>query len=856
MLCVKIGRSMPYSSLPFSPPYPKARNLFKLKHGRNQKIKLLGVFVTALFVLLVAGLLGLVVAFGVVARDLPSPNKLKTRDVALSTKILDRNGELLYDIYGDQNRTLVTLDQVPKEMQNATIAIEDKTFYSHQGFDPVGIARSVKSITFEHDLTGGSTVTQQLVKNALLSSERTISRKFKEFILALMIEQKYNKNEILQMYLNEVSYGGTSAGVEAAASTYFNKHVKELNLVESAILAGLPQKPTVYSPFGPNPKAYLSRTKDVLRRMREDGYLTIEQEEQAKKDLEQIKFAPQGGNIRAPHFVMYVREELVKRYGEKLVLNGGLQVTTSLDLKIQEKAQEIVSKELSKPEYTRLKVGNAATVVQSPKTGEILAMVGSTDYFDEKKDGNVNVTTSLRQPGSSIKPINYVTSFKKGYTPATLLLDIPTEFPGGEGQPPYKPVNYDGKFHGPVQIRYALGNSYNVPAVKALAINTVKDMIDTARDLGINTFTDESRYGLSLTLGGGEVKLVELVNAYSVFANGGQRVDPVSILRVTDPHGGILEEFRTSKGRQVLTPEHAFLITDILSDAAAKYDAFGTFAVNNILTLKGHKVAVKTGTTDDFRDNWTVGYTPSFTVGVWSGNNDNSPMKGIVSGITGAAPVWHALFTEILKDKKAEDFPKPEGIVQAEVDRISGMKPGPYSEKRTEYFAKWQVPQREDDMRKAVKICKPTEKLATDSCLASGDVIEKIYIVLYDPLVKQSCDPCPPTDTDTSYYNPSGKEEPNVKITRPDPGDNLRTEFEVEATVASPYTITKVEFLFNNSLQGSTTVTPYTHRYSLPSSTSPGKHNITVRATDSAGNVGSNSIEINIAPQISSQLEY
>ncbi len=829
-------------------PARRRRDIFRFQRNKTRRIKIISTLIMAGFGFFVFGLLGLIITFGVVAKDLPSPTKLQTRDQKLSTKIFDRNGELLYDIYGDENRTLVTLDKIPKELKNATLAIEDKNFYQHEGFDLLGIARSAKNIVVYGDIVGGgSTLTQQLVKNALLSSEQSFMRKFKELILALLIEQKYSKDEILQMYLNEVPYGGTAAGVEAAAEQYFNKHVKDLSLVESAILAGFPQLPSTYSPYNTDdPKAYVARTKSVLRRMREDGYINKEQEEQAKKELGEVKFADQGTNIKAPHFVMYVRAQLVEKYGEKAVLNGGLQVTTSIDYKIQEIAEEAVSKELSKPEYQRLKVGNGSAVVQDPKTGEVLAMVGSKDYFDTDNDGNYNVATALRQPGSSIKPINYVTGFKKGYTPATMFLDIPTDFSNGEGQPPYKPKNYDGKFHGPTQIRYALGNSYNIPAVKMLYVNGVQEMINTARDMGITTLTDASRYGLSLTLGGGEVRLVEMVNAYSAFANSGIRVDPVSILRVTNPHGKILEEYKPSKGRQVLTPEHAFLISDILSDPTAKYAAFGESTANNVLGIRGYRIAVKTGTTDETKDNWTIGYTPSYTVGVWVGNNDNKPMGAVVSGITGAAPIWHNIFAGILKGKKDEGFTKPSGIVQMEVDKVSGMKPGPYSEKRTEYFAKWQVPQREDDMHKKVKICTPTGKLATQTCIDSGQTEDKIFLVMYDPMTKQHCDECPPSDSDTGYYNPSGKEEPTVKITTPDPGDNLDREFDVKAEISSPYTLTRVDFMFDNSILATTTTPPFEYVYEIPDYIPAGKHTISVRVIDSAGNVGSAAAEITI----------
>ncbi|MCL5411371.1 MAG: PBP1A family penicillin-binding protein [Patescibacteria group bacterium] len=817
------------------------------RKSRQRRLKIIGGIVTALFIFFVISIVAIVAAFGYYSKDLPSPNKLSSRDIELSTKIFDQNGKLLYDVYGDQNRTLVPLNDIPKNLRDATIAIEDKSFYKHQGFDVVGIVRSVWGIVFEHDLSGGSTLTQQLVKNALLSNERTVTRKIKEFILAVQIEKKYTKDEILQMYLNEVPYGGTAWGVEAAANMYFGKHVKDLNLVEAAILAGLPQQPTSYSPFGANPEAYKWRTGEVLRRMREDGYITSDQEKQAKKDLENVKFSAQGQNIKAPHFVMYVKEELVKKYGEKMVYQGGLQVTTSLNLDVQDIAQKAVTDQVTK-EGPSLGYSNGAAMVQDPKTGEILAMVGSKDYFAKDYDGNVNVTTSLRQPGSSVKPINYVTGFKKGYTPATMFLDVKTEFPNGSGQPPYVPVNYDGKDHGPVQIRYALANSYNISAVKMLALNGVSDMVQTAKDLGITTWDDQARFGLSLTLGGGEVKLLELANAYSSFANGGNRVEPVSILKVTDSKGNVLEENKPVKGRSVLAPEHAFLISDILSDSDAKLPAFGSWAVNNILTVKGHKVAVKTGTTDEKKDNWTMGYTPSYVVGVWVGNNNGKEMNPrLASGITGAAPIWHNIFTQLLKDKPNEEFSKPDGIVQMDVDAVSGMKPGPYTQgTRKEYFAKWQVPQREDDMHKAVKLCTPTGLLATPSCDAAGQAVDKVFTVLYDPWIKQQCDPCPPDAKDTNYYSGTGKDEPMVKIKSPDAGDTVGMSFSVTTDVKTPGTVTKVDFYVDNDLQGEINTPPYTVPITLSSSTKSGAHTLTVKATDSLGNIGSDQIKINV----------
>jgi membrane peptidoglycan carboxypeptidase len=438
------------------------------KIARIAKISFLGVLL--LFI-------GLFIVFPILVVKLPSPDKI-VRKEGFSTKILDRNGEVLYDIYADQKRTPISINDVPDYLKEATISIEDKNFYKHKGFDPTAYVRAVYNIIVKHKLQGGSTLTQQLVKSVLLTPERTVIRKVKEFVLAVQIESRYTKDQILQMYLNEVPYGGTAWGVEAAAETYFGKKVQDLDLVESAFLAGLPQSPSRYSPYSSTPKAYIGRTQEVLRRMREDGYITKEQEQEASASLDNLQFQARGANFKAPHFVQYVQKILEDRYGERVVEQGGLKVTTTLDLNLQEKAQEIVADEIEKVQS--LKIGNGAAVVLDSQTGEILAMVGSKDFNAPDYDGQVNVALSLRQPGSAIKPITYVTAFKKGYTPSTLLMDVPTTFPGGVGNPDYQPENYDGKYRGPIQVRYALANSINIAAVKMLAMVGIKDTLQTA----------------------------------------------------------------------------------------------------------------------------------------------------------------------------------------------------------------------------------------------------------------------------------------------------------------------------------------------------------------------------------------
>ncbi|KKQ36827.1 MAG: Penicillin-binding protein, 1A family, partial [Candidatus Levybacteria bacterium GW2011_GWC2_37_7] len=464
------------------------------------------------------------------SRDLPTPGRLSASNFPQSTKIFDRNGILLYDIYRDENRTYITLDQIPKKLQEATIAIEDKDFYKNQGFSIMGYLRAFRNAILSGRIAGGgSTITQQLVKNTLLTSEQTIVRKIKEFILAIQVDRKYTKSQILELYFNATPYGGTTVGVEAAAERYFGKKAKDLDLPESVILAGLPQRPSYFSPYGQNPKAYIERGKQVLRRMQEDSYITKKQELDTMKKLPNIVFLKETHAIKAPHFSFYVKDLLIKQFGENVVEQGGLQVTTTLDYKLEEKAEEIVKEEVQNAES--LKVGNGASVVLNPKNGEILAMVGSRDFFEESdkkekiplKGGQFNVITqALRQPGSSIKPVAYATALEKGYTASTLIMDTPTNFPGGAQEKDYIPKNYDGKFHGPLQLRFALGSSINIPAVKLLALIGIKNTLTTAYDMGISTFapTDDNvnRFGLSLTLGGGDVKPLELATAYTAFA--------------------------------------------------------------------------------------------------------------------------------------------------------------------------------------------------------------------------------------------------------------------------------------------------------------------------------------------------
>lgn len=799
--------------------------------------------------------IGMFVVFPLLAFNLPSPDNVIRRE-GFSTKILDRNGEVLYDIFADQRRTAVDIKDIPEYLQKGTVAIEDKNFYKHGGFDPLGMLRGFSRIITRGRAQGGSTLTQQLVKNVLLSPERTITRKIKEFVLASQLESKYSKDEILQMYLNEAPYGGTAWGVEAAAETYFGKSVKDLNLVECAFLAGLPQRPSVYSPYSSTPKAYIDRTTAVLRRMREDGYITREQEEEAVKSLETLEFQPRGENFKAPHFVQYVQNILEERYGENIVEQGGLKVTTTLDLELQNKAQEIVAEEIAK--VKSLSIGNGAAVVIDPETGEILAMVGSYDFNAEDYDGQVNVTTALRQPGSAIKPITYVTAFKKGYTASSLVMDVPTVFPGGADNPEYTPVNYDGEYRGPVQLRYALGNSMNIPAVKVLALVGVKDVLETAFSLGITSLepTKEtmSRVGLSLTLGGGEVKLLELTGAYGAFMNGGYKVEPIGILEVQDQDGKVLEKNEPKKGKSVLTEEEAYLIADILSDNSARTIVFGP---NSSLNIPGRQVAVKTGTTNDKRDNWTIGGNSQGIVGVWVGNNDNSPMKQVASGVTGASPIWRRIILAVLDGKPNKTFERPDGITTASVDKVSGYSAHDGFDARDEIFIKGTEPG-EDTVHVKLKLCKNEGKLATPSDIAGNNYEEKEFFVFKeeDPTagtgpnrwqegilawLQDQTDPRyhPPTD----YCTGTNAAPLNVEFTSPrDRDSNLGDTLTIRFTVDAINAIELASLEIDGAKVRSFTKPPYEHEVTL----TDGVHKLRAIAKDEKGNESDRIITIGV----------
>ncbi len=636
--------------------FPKRKRLrIRIKIPRALKIVFLKIkyfFLGALVVLTITVFYQLKIFI----QTIPNPRYLTVKDPPTTTKIYDRNDKLLYEIYAEQNRTPIKLADVPETVIQATIATEDKDFYFHKGFSVSAIIRALIHNLTTDTIEGGSTITQQLIRSALLNPDRTVKRKIQEIILSVWAEGIYSKDQILEMYLNQVPYGGTAWGIEAAAQTYFGKSIKELTLSETALLAGLPAAPSRFSPYGIHPELAKQRQEEVLKRMTDEGYINKETADQAA--AETLNYNNPRTAILAPHFVMYVKEELERLYGLRIVETGGLRVKTTLDLNLQEMAQKIVTENING--LKNLNVGNGAILITDPKTGEILSMVGSTDYFDLSNQGNVNVTTALRQPGSSIKVVNYAAALTRGMTAATMIDDTPITYKVA-GQAAYAPVNYDGRYHGRVTLRTALGSSYNIPAVKTLARIGLKAMIEQGKLMGITSWNDESRFGLSLTLGGGDVTMLDMTKVYGSLANAGERADLTPFLKITDYKGEVLPLPEEKTPVKATSPEIAYIISNILSDNLARTPAFGP---SSSLVIPSHTVAVKTGTSDNKRDNWTIGYTGDFVVTVWVGNNDGSPMNPrLTSGVTGAAPIWQQIMKEILKNKEDKPFVMPKGII-------------------------------------------------------------------------------------------------------------------------------------------------------------------------------------------------
>ena len=681
-----------------------------------------GIFLVALGFASVMGL------YAYYARDLPDPGTLSHRALFQTARIVDRNGKLLQEVNDPQGgrRTLVPLREIPRDAQRATVAAEDATFYDNPGFDVRAVVRATYQwIRSGTPQSGASTITQQLVKNTLLGPEQTAERKIKEAFLALELTRRYSKDQILEMYMNEISYGNRAYGIEAAAETYFGKPAMQLSLAEASLLAGLPQAPSYYDPYTNLPAAK-DRQSYVLDQMVRTGAITQAQRDTAHAAA--LNFVPpsQSAPQEAPHFVTYVRQLVEQQFGTEALYRSGLQITTSLDLDVQHLAEQAARDHIA--DIRKRNATNAALVAIQPSSGEILAMVGSVNFNDASISGQVNVALSQRQPGSTLKPFTYITAFSKGWNPATMLWDIPTTFPGG-----YKPNDFDNKFPGPLTIRDALAQSRNIPAVEALQFVSVPEMLATAHQFGIQDLREPDRYGLSVTLGGGEVKLLDLTYAYSVFAGGGKQAgtpipadrrekgfrqfDPASILKVTDSSGKVLYEYKPD-GAQVADPRLVYQITSILSDDKARQPTYGA---NSPLLLPNRPAAVKTGTTDAYRDSWVVGYTPELVTGVWVGNTDNSPMNDVL-GVAGAGQIWHAFMAGALQGTPVSQFSAPQGVQQADVCALSGMLPTqecrentlPIHGIRRDWFVPGiNMPTQPDNWHQQVEVCKINGKRAT-----------------------------------------------------------------------------------------------------------------------------------------------
>jgi 1A family penicillin-binding protein len=661
------------------------------------------------------------IALAVLWFTLPPIDNLHARAAAPSTRIFDRNGRLLYEIIDPRvgHHNPLPLSAMPLRLQQAIIAVEDANFYSNPGVDIVGIARALWiNLRGGEALAGGSTITQQLARILLLSEEerqqRTLLRKLRESLLAWQIAQRYSKQAVLTLYLNEVYFGNLAYGADAAARAYFGKSASALDLAECALLAGLPQSPVAYDPYN-DPELAKQRQAIVLALMQRNGFITAAEAQHARQA--KLSYAPAPYSIRAPHFVSYVRRWLENQFGTAMVTRGGLAVTTTLDLAlndaatglIREKLRELAQPTANNPAHN---ANNAALVALHPRTGEILAMVGSPNFFDASISGAVNAALALRQPGSAIKPITYATAFATlpGFTAATPIIDVRTAFPTREGLP-YVPVNYDQRYHGPISVRAALATSNNVAAVAVLHKVGLEAMLGQAKALGIRTLRDAQNYGLALTLGGGEVRLLELTSAFAVFANAGRRAEPFAVREVSNAQGEILFNLQppfSNLSSPVLDPRIAWLITDILADNVARAPAFGE---GSVLKLR-RPAAVKTGTTQNWRDNWTVGYTPNLVTGVWLGNADGAPMQRI-SGVTGAGPIWHDFMEIAHRGLPATPFVQPDGLRAVRVCALSGLLPTPHcAHTRSEWFIEGTQPTQPDTWHLQVKVDAATNQPA------------------------------------------------------------------------------------------------------------------------------------------------
>lgn len=843
-----------------------SRNDYSDKKKSRFSWRLFGKIILGLFL---AGVLGVVGVFAFFYKDLPDPKNLNNRFVAESTKIYDRTGtHLLYDIHGEEKRTQIDFSQIPDTVKYATIALEDQNFYTNHGIEISSIIRAgIADILHRKATQGASTISQQLIKQTILTPEKTLTRKAKEAILSLELDRKFSKDEILGMYLNQIPYGSNAYGIESASQTFFGKHASDLTLDEAALLSALPQAPSYYSPYGSHTDALKGRQEYALNQMAKLGYITQEQADAAKQVDVLSKIKPTSENIAAPHFVMYVKEYLEQKYGDTSIEEGGLKVYTTLDWDKQQIAEQAVKDGAAKNDQT-YKAANAGLVAMDPKTGQILAMVGSKDYFGKSEptgctpgknctfEPNVNVATALLQPGSSFKPYVYLTAFEKGFTPETDIWDVDTNFSTDDGQT-YNPKNYDGKNNGLLEMKDALARSLNVPAVKTLYLAGVKDSIATAKSMGITTLNQPDRYGLSLVLGGGEVRLLDHVNAYSTFATGGIHHDTVAVLRVEDSKGNILEKYSDAPGARVIDQRYIAMIDYILSTNALRAPTFGN---NSPLSFSNRPVAAKTGTTNEWRDGWTIGYTPSLVAGVWAGNNDHSIMKPGSDGVYVAAPIWRAFMDKALANTTTEDFPKYEQKDTGK-DVLDGKLKAKVSLKVCKISDK--------------KYCLPSGNSCPDGKKAKKKTFSDAHSILYyinkdDVLGDKPKNP----DNDPQYDNwekavkawfkdkgystdntvptekcsgsDSSNDKISVDITSPSDGDvvDQSQPLHIETDISAPAGIKKANLSINDGVVASSTDGNLSVDYEIPSGTT--KLLIKLEATDNNDNTDSDSATVTV----------
>ena len=835
------------------------KNLCFVKNNKKQIL----IIISALFLVFCGS-----VALWVSTFQMPDLQSFDTRIVIQSTKIYDRTGKiLLYDVHQDKKRTVVPFENISKDIKNAAVAIEDAEFYQHSGIKISSFIRAVFANIFSGSFSqGGSTITQQVVKNSLLTTEKKISRKLKEWFLSIQLEKVMTKEQILAIYLNGNPYGGTVYGVEEASETFFGKKASDVTLAEAAYLAAIPKAPTFYSPYGQNKTELDKRQKLVLLKMLENKFIT--QKEYGDTIKEKVVFLPQEQyGIRAPHFVEFIKQYLADKYGEDAVQEKGLKVITTIDYDLQSKAEEIIKKYAS-TSLQNFNAENAAAVAIDPKTGQILSMVGSKDYFDKTIDGNFNVTLAHRQPGSTFKPFVYATAFEKGYTPDTVLFDVPTEFqstcnPDGTPKDPtavissssacYMPENFDGLYRGPVSLRSAIALSLNIPSIKLLYLAGMKDSIETAKSMGITSLSnDPNQYGLTLVLGGGEVSLLDITSAYGVFANDGVRNPYTGILSIQDSSGNIIEQYATTS-RQVLQPNISEIINDVLSDNVAKAPEYGT---NSVFMFPGREVAAKTGTTNDYKDVWSIGYTPDIVVGTWMGNNDNTPMQKNIAGLI-VSPLWRQLMEVALINTVPNDFTKPKTINPELKPILRGF---------------WQG-------NETYLIDKISGKLATNMTPEETRMevsVPNVHSVLYWINKNDPLGPAPINPADDSQFNSWEygvqkwiAENPHASTSKPTTYDDIHTEankpkitiitplqnfdynkdyrVNVTLSITARFPISKASFYLNDELLG-TSAYPFTLNF-VPSGTNSfiiGANELKVVVSDNIYNKGEAVIPIRI----------